>query len=108
MVRVLIIEFLLGGVLGAIVFRLVWEWTKSKRIAWTVVVLFIVIVLVLGAGKLEYVSDLAKPPTLDPRLIAVVFGLDRALGWLLGSGLASLVVSKREKNLPHDQDRYLD
>ncbi len=108
MARILIIEFLLGGILGAIVFRLAWEFTKSKRIAWVVVALVIVVVLVLGAGKLEYIEGWSSPPHLDLHVIAVAFGLDRAFGWLLGSGLASFIVSKREKTLPHDEDRYLD
>ena len=54
MIRILIIEFLLGGVLGAVIFRVTWGFTHNKRTAWALVAILLFLVLVFGTTRLEY------------------------------------------------------
>ena len=89
MARILIIEFLLGAVLGAVVFRLAWGFTRSRRVAWVVVGLIAMAVALLGTRTLEFPQYWGHSKHWNARLVTLAFGLDRALAWLAGGAFAS-------------------
>lgn len=53
MYKILIIEILLSGVLGAILFRFIWALTRSKAGSWTGVLIAAVIIIVFVPGHVD-------------------------------------------------------
>ena len=96
MIRILLIEALLFGLLGGIVFRLLFAFIRRLGIVW-----LLSLVAVLGVSFM--VSG-----TVDPRLLREWGGASvpvsplllralRGVAWLAGALLAQLVVAKRAR-----------
>lgn len=97
MIRILLIEVLLFGLLGAIVFRLLFAFIRRMAIAWAISVLLIVVITI-------FIGTRVDPQLLhewggslrSAALPAIVLRAVRAAAWLLGSLLAWLAVRKRK------------
>ena len=96
MIRILLVEALLFGLLGAIALRLSFAFIRRMAIAWAISVLLIVVITVSLGVRIDplLLHDFgASPRSVLP---AIALRVVRAAAWLLGSLLAWLVVRKRK------------
>jgi len=99
MLKILIIEILLSGVLGAILFRLIWALTRSKTGSWAGVLIAAVIIIVFVPGHVdeslvvEYGGKLPISRELSPFMVNLL----HCLGLVVGAWLASMAVAARKK-----------
>lgn len=99
MLRILIIEFILAGIIGAVFFRLTWAVTKKFKVTWGVVLIAAILLLLLASGSIEinliheFGGVFSEKQLPSPLLIE----LNRFLGWIVGAGLVSIIVAKRRK-----------
>jgi hypothetical protein len=96
MIRILLVETLLFGLLGAIAFRLSFAFIRRMAIAWAVSVLLIVMITISIGARID--PALLHEFGASPRSVlpAIVLRAVRAAAWLLGSLLAWLAVRKRK------------
>jgi len=110
MLKILSIEILLSGVLGAILFRLVWALTRSKAAAWSGVLIASAILMIFVPGHVderliaEYGGKLPVSYELSPFMVNLL----RCLGLIIGTWLASLAVAARKKIGLEDKPSYKD
>ena len=95
MLRVLIIECLLFGLLGGVVFRVVFALVHRTWMTWSVNLLLIALISSLISGRFDprMIHDLGGPdlPDVSPALFIAA----RIAAWLLGSGFAWMVLRYR-------------
>ena len=96
MIRILLVETLLFGLLGAIAFRLLFAFIRRMAIAWAISVLLIVVITIFLSASVD--PQLLHEWGASPRSVfpAIVLRAVRAAAWLLGSLLAWLAVRKRK------------
>ena len=97
MIRMLLVETLLFGLLGAIAFRLLFAFIRHMAIAWAISVLLIVVITIfLRADVDPQLLHEWSGSSHGASLPAIVLRAVRAAAWLLGSLLAWLAVRKRK------------
>ena len=97
MIRILLVEILLFGLLGAIAFRLSFAFIRRMAVAWAISVLLIVVITIFLSAAVD--PQLLREWSGSPHgtsLPAIVLRAVRAAAWLLGSLLAWLAVRKRK------------
>ncbi len=110
MLRILIIEFVLAGTIGAVCFRLAWAVTKNLWLAWGIVLILAILLslFILGSVDVGLIHEFggAFPAMNLPSPVLV--GLNRCLGWIAGAGLAAMIVAKRKRIGLEDDIRFKD
>jgi len=110
MLKILIIEVLLSGVLGAILFRLIWALTRSKVGSWTGILIAAIVIMIFVPGHVdeslitEYGGKLPVSRELSPFMVNLL----HCLGLVAGAWLASLAVAARKKIGLEDEPTYKD
>ncbi|HVC30782.1 MAG TPA: hypothetical protein VND24_06315 [Steroidobacteraceae bacterium] len=108
MIRILIIEFMLSGVIGAVVFRLAWAFTKQTKPAWgAIIVVAIVVVLVPGSVDGWMLHEAGPSLAREPHA-SLVLALLRGVALIAGAWLTSAIVAKRKRMGLEDEPRYKD
>ncbi|MDE3023410.1 MAG: hypothetical protein KGI54_16440 [Pseudomonadota bacterium] len=110
MLRILIIEFILAGTIGAVCFRLAWAVTKSRWVAWGIVLILAILLSLLTPGSIdvELTHEVGVMSSATHLPSPVLVNLNRFLGWIVGAGLAAVVVTKRKKLGLEDDIRFKD
>ncbi len=110
MLRVLIIEFLLTGVIGAVFFRLAWAATKNHWVSWVVVLVPAIFFSFLIQADLDadLIHELMGASSEIHLPSPVLVDLNRFLGWVIGAGLAAVIVAKRKKKGLEDDNPFKD
>ena len=110
MIRALIIEFLLSGVIGAIVFRLSWAASKRNLMSWGVVLVVVAMTVIFIPGSIDgwhvqkYGAGFLTMPVPHPLVVQLL----RSLGLIGGAWLASIVVARRKKRGFEEDRRFRD
>ena len=110
MLRVLIIEFLLTGVIGAVFFRLAWAAKKNHWVSWVVVLVpAIFFSFLIQAGlDADLIHELIGASSAIHLPSPALVDLNRFLGWVIGAGLAAFIVAKRKKKGLEDDNPFKD
>lgn len=110
MLRILIIEILLTGIIGAVLFRLAWALTKKKTVSWASVLVLAAVIMLFVPGHIdetlivEYGGRLPAEHDFAP----VIVNLLRSLGLLAGAWLASLAIARRKQMGLEDKPPFDD
>lgn len=96
MIRILLIEALLFGLVGAIAFRLLFAFIRRMAVVWAISLLLIVVITIFIGARVDpqLLHEWGGSPRSD--LPAIVLRAVRAAVWLLGSLLAWLAARKRK------------
>lgn len=98
MVRILITEFILLALIGAIAFRLAWAFSKREKVVWgTIVVIGFLVLLVPARLDRSLIQEYGGAPPIPTHLSSVMDLFDHLLGLLSGALAASFIVAKRVK-----------
>jgi hypothetical protein len=110
MVRILVIQCILAGLLGAIAYRLAWAFGHSRKLAWTVAIILATVVLFVLPGTIDdwIIREYGGRPSQALDLGPFVVNLLGALCLLLGAWLASLVVRRRIRLGLEEEPPYKD
>ncbi len=110
MLKILIIEILLSGVLGAILFRLLWALTRSKAGSWAGVLIASVIIIIFVPGHVDesLIAEYGGRLPVSRELAPFMVNLLHCLGLAFGAWLASLAVAARKKIGLEDEPSYKD
>ena len=110
MLRILIMEFVLAGTIGAVCFRLAWAVTKNGRVAWGIVLILAILLSLFIPGGIdvglihEFGGVFSATHLPSPLLI----DLNRFLGWIVGASVAAMIVAKRKRIGFEDDIRFKD
>lgn len=96
MIRILHVETLLFGLLGAIAFRLLFAFIRRMAIAWAISVLLIVVITICVGARIDPALLHEFGASARSVLLAIVLRAVRAAAWLLGALLAWLALRKRK------------
>ena len=110
MLRILIIEILLTGIIGAVLFRLAWALTKKKTVAWTSILIVAAAIMLFVPGHIDemLIIEYGGKLPVEHDLAPVSVNLLRCLGLLAGAALAALAIAKRKKIGLEDQPPFDD
>ena len=97
MVRILVVQCMLAGLVGAITFRLAWAFGHSRKLAWTVAIILAAVLLLVLPGTIDewMIREYGGRPSHALAQSPFAVNLLGALSLLLGAWLASLVVRRR-------------
>lgn len=97
MVRILVIQCMLAGLLGAIAYRLAWAFGQSRKLAWAVAIILAAVVLFVLPGTIDdwIIREYGGRPSHALALSPFVVNSLGALCLLIGAWLASLMVRWR-------------
>lgn len=108
MLRILIIELVLAGMIGAVCFRLAWALTKNRGVAWGIVLVEAILLSLFISGSVDVglIHEFGGAFSATHLASPVLAGLNRVLGWIVGAGLAALIVAKRKRIGLEDDIRF--
>ncbi|HHH38197.1 MAG TPA: hypothetical protein ENK50_01300 [Sedimenticola sp.] len=110
MIKLLIIETGLFVVIGAVVFRLAWAFTKKWRVAWGSILVLAAILFIFVPGTLDESLIIEfggkHPPKFDFNPLEI--NLFRCLGLVLGAWLASRILAARKRLGLEDEPPFDD
>lgn len=97
MMRILIIEFIFSGIIGAVFYRLAWAFTSKHSVSWIVVLIIMAVLYFFVPGNIddfliqEYGGG--SMASLHPLFIKML----RSAGLIVGTCLAAIIIVRREK-----------
>lgn len=108
MFRILIIEILLIGIIGAVLYRLAWAFTKKQIVSWLSVFAAAAAIMFFLPGHIDesLVAEYGGKLPLEHTPAPVIVNLLRCLGLIIGALLASWVVAARKKIGLEDKPPY--
>ena len=95
--RILIIEFILIGIIGAVFYRLAWAFTSKHSVSWAVVLIIMAAMYFFVPGNIDdfLIQEYGgiSMASLHPFLIMML----RSAELIVGACLAAIIVIRREK-----------
>lgn len=98
MIRILIIELIMSGVIGAVFYRLAWAFTSKHKVSWSIILIIMTALLFFVPGSIdEFFMQEYGGISSTENFQSILVKMIRSIGLIVGAGLATIVVVWRNK-----------